>query len=301
MSLFQKILVPLDGSPLADRILSQVRRVLRLTDGEVWLLRVLPEYLVEGASWVPERVTEDVHRHLDRIRDDLVQQGVRAFSKVRTGDPAAVILDETERVGASCLAMSTHGRSGLGRWLMGSVAERVLRNARTPVLLANRSVLETQGPEGPTGRFDRILVPLDGSEQAARAVPLAEAIARRTGAGTVLLHVQALLPVAPDPYFVAMPPVPTVAEGETLLAPHRERLEAAGLAVRTRVVTDRPAHAILQVAADERADLIAMTTHGHSGVARWAYGSVAEKVLRHSPCPLLILRTAEAGTESEAA
>ena len=162
-------------------------------------------------------------------------------------------------------------------------------------------MLETQGPEGPTGRFDRILVPLDGSEQAARAVPLAEAIARRTGAGTVLLHVQALLPVAPDPYFVAMPPVPTVAEGETLLAPHRERLEAAGLAVRTRVVTDRPAHAILQVAADERADLIAMTTHGHSGVARWAYGSVAEKVLRHSPCPLLILRTAEAGTESEAA
>lgn len=302
MSLFQKILVPLDGSPLADRVLSQVRRCLRTTDGEVWLLRVMPEYLVEGSSWVPERVTEDIHRHLDRVRDELTEQGVHAFSKIRTGDPAAVILDEAERVGATAIAMSTHGRSGLGRWLMGSVAERVLRNARTPVLLANRAVLELDGAERvPAGRIERILVPLDGSEKSARIVPLVEEIGRLYESGVVLLHVQAVLPAAPDPYFVAMPPIPTVAEGEAVLAPHRERLEASGLPVRTLVVTDRPAARILQAASDEKADLIAMTTHGYSGLARWAYGSVAEKVLRHSPCPLLVLRTSDAETESEAA
>jgi nucleotide-binding universal stress UspA family protein len=301
MSLFHKILVPLDGSPLADRILSQVRRCLRTTDGEVWLLRVMPEYLVEGSSWVPERVTEDIHRHLDRVRDELVAQGVRAFSKIRTGDPAAVILDEAERVGATCIAMSTHGRSGLGRWLMGSVAERVLRNARAPVLLANRGVLEGTGAGGAEGRFARIVVPLDGSDKAAQIVPLVEELGRLYESAAVLLHVQAVLPAAPDPYFVAMPPIATVAEGEALLQSHRERLEAAGVPVRTLVITDRPAHRILQTAAEEKADLIAMTTHGYSGIARWAYGSVAEKVLRHSPCPLLVLRTAEAGSESESA
>ena len=289
MSAFDRILVPLDGSPLADRILQVVARVLKRKDAEVLLVRVIPDALVEGASWVPERVTEDIQNHVDRVREGLAEQGVRAFSRVVTGDPAAAILEEAAGFKATVIAMATHGRSGVGRWLLGSTAERVLRESPVPVLLANRDTLEAAGTDGET-RFARVLVPLDGSDAGARILPLASEFAGLYDSEVVLLHVQTPVYSAPDPYFVATTPPPSATEGQAVLAPHASRLEAEGRTVRTVVEVDLPANRILSLAKDEPADLIAMTTHGYSGLSRWAFGSVAEKVLRHSPCPLLILR-----------
>lgn len=292
MSAFDRILVPLDGSPLADHILQVVARILKRKDAEVLLVRVIPDALVEGASWVPERVTEDIQGHIDRVRDGLVEQGVRAFSRVVTGDPAFAILEEAAAFDATVIAMATHGRSGVGRWLLGSTAERVLRQTPVPVLLANRATLEAAGTGG-EARFGKMLVPLDGSDEGARILPLAEEFAGLYESEVILLHVQTPVYSAPDPYFVATTPPPTSEEGQAVVAPHLERLQAAGLNARAVIEVDLAASRILSLAKDESADLIAMTTHGYSGLSRWAFGSVAEKVLRHSPCPLLILRSPE--------
>ncbi len=271
----QRILIPLDGSELADRILDQVRPVLALERTEAVLLSV-----------VPEIETRTARGHLDRMKLALVAEGISARVLVRWGDPADGILRCARSLRPALIAMATHGRSGPARWAMGSVAERVLRGARQPVLLSNPAAV------GGEIKFGRILVPLDGSKLSARILPLVEEMGRFPGAEVVLLHV-----VAPGPGTVLGTPSPVPPRPDEVaiagLEATRAALEAAGIRARTRIETGIPAERILGVAEEERADLIAMTTHGRSGLGRWVYGSVAEKVLRHGRRPLLLVRPPE--------
>ncbi|MCI0342503.1 MAG: universal stress protein [Planctomycetales bacterium] len=268
----QKILVPLDGSELADRILEQVRPVLALERTETVLLSVVPEIETRAAR-----------EHLERMKLGLKAKGISARVLVRWGDPAEGILRCARSLRPSLIAMATHGRSGPARWAMGSVAERVLRGTRQPVLLSNPAAVAGEI------KFAKVLVPLDGSKLSARILPLVEEIGKFPGSEVVLLHV-----VAPGPGTVlgTPSPVPPRAEEGAVagLEAARAALEAAGVRARTRLETGAPAERILAAAEEERADLIAMTTHGRSGIGRWVYGSVAEKVLRHGRRPLLLVR-----------
>lgn len=286
-----KILVPLDGSPVGDAVLSQLRRLLVRQDAEVLLVRVIPEELVEGNTWVPEHTTENVRRHIERVCEELVAEGARAFFQIRTGEPAAAILREAEDFDPSLILMSSHGRSGIARWLLGSVTERVLRGARHPVLV---STVKQEAPEeGEELRFGRILVPLDGSELSASILPLVTAFAKAYESSVVLEHVLPDLASVPSAYAAVPMALPSVDEGHEVLAPYVAQLEDAGVPVSARVHIDRVAARLLDSAEEEEADLIAMTTHGRSGPERWLFGSVAEKVLRHSPVPILVLRTGD--------
>jgi nucleotide-binding universal stress UspA family protein len=188
--------------------------------------------------------------------------------------------------------MSTHGRSGIERWVHGSVAERVLRRSPAPLLLANPFTFAKRPEQAPP--FQRIVVPLDGSENAAMALPRAATLARFFSAEVVLLH------VVPE----------ALADGELVGAVHERELEGlelleaargalSPLVVRTRLERGVPANVILDVVADEHADLLAMTTRGRSGATRWTFGSVAEDVLRHARCPVLVERFVERELETE--
>lgn len=153
--------------------------------------------------------------------------------------------------------------------------------------------------------FKRILVPLDGSLLSERALPVAEALAQAFGSEIILLRVLDIpLPTPPTSHLEV-----TIAwmrdardhahrEAESYLDAWQQKMYQKGISVRALMRDRSPAEDILQVAGTEKVDLIVMSAHGQGGLARWTFGSVADKVARHSPCPVLLVRYA---TDIEAA
>lgn len=135
--MFKRIVVPLDGSELAEAILPKVEDLARLHGSEVILLRVALAHTLPGADPIEAqvRVVEEAERYIGYITERLESRGLAAKGVVRYGEVATEILDHVQEVTADLVAMSTHGRSGVTRWLLGSVAEKVLRGSPVPVLL----------------------------------------------------------------------------------------------------------------------------------------------------------------------
>ncbi len=289
------ILVPLDGSERSRAVLPHVERLLHAEDARVELLFVLhPARPAEGEEDLGDRSLEArreaASRWLKALRADLSARGARAAAHVMVGEPTQAILAHAEGLGPSGLiAMASHGRSGVSRWVRGSVSEQVIRSSPLPVLVVNPRV-----PSPPSAaRFARLLVPLDGSERSAQILPRVATLARRYDAEVLLVQVGVFLGLAaeiPGPVPVALPSAEAL---ERALEPFARQLEAQGVRrVRTRgVMGASEGEAILDVAAEEGCDLIAMTTHGRSGVDRWLFGSVAESVLRGARTPVLLQRT----------
>jgi len=280
-AVLEKIIVPLDGSELSDRILGHVRRILVCRDSQVTLVRVLPEEVrrdLRGADQL-----DLAQRHLDRIVDELRTQGANVVGEVLVGEPAARILEAAEERHASLIAMATHGRTGLARWLRGSIAERVLRATATPLLLANPLCAGVRHG----ARFRRILVPLDLSERSAEILPLVGEMAALYDSEVILTHVIEL------PVVVDMPAVAydfgSGEEAKRVLERQAEQLPRGRVFTTTEIGS--PMRAILERVEREGVDLVAMTTHGRMGASRLAFGSVAEQIVRHAKCPLLVKRT----------
>jgi len=285
----ERILVPTDGSELADGVLEPLGPLLRGAGlRELVLLAVLPAVEAEDAGAALDRA-DVARRRLDGLRDRLALE-VPVRVEVDEGDPAERIVARAGEV--DLVAMSSHGRGGVLRWVRGSVAERVLRSCPAPLLLWTTRSL---GRPAPTGGTDRILVPLDGSDAAAEVLPLVADWARVHGSEVALLGVHPFVADLPMPVPTTHPAYWDPAKVAAGLEPHRERLARAGIPARVEARLGSPAGEILAAAAE--ADLVAMTTHGRTGVGRWLFGSVAEHVLRRCERPLLVKRTAtpEAG------
>jgi nucleotide-binding universal stress UspA family protein len=218
--------------------------------------------------------------YLEATAERLRAQGIRAKTQVVRGPTADAILDAAHAEKGTLIALATHGRTGLGRWLLGSVAEKVVRASELPVLLLHSFRTEGKGAPVLVGDgltpFRRILVPMDGSKNAEAVLPAVEPFARLFEAELLILN------VAPVGEPEAGPAVEATAE----------RLSKAGLKAKVLRLEGDPAGRILDAAEAESADLIAMTTHGRSGLSRWILGSVTERVLRASTTPLLIVRSA---------
>ncbi len=220
----------------------------------------------------------------ERLRTDYTpNHPVDVEYRVREGLPVDEILAVANESGADLIVMGTHGRRGLSRLLAGSVAEAVIRQAACPVLALRQS-------ERPGGRSAEpvILHPTDFSERSASALWVARALARDWGARLVLLHVTPAVAV----YEGAM-------VGDEALAACREDLDAMRLGlegtelkypVETQLLQGDAAEEIDRVATDLGAHLIVMGTHGRTGLGRVLMGSVAESVIRRSPCPVLTLK-----------
>jgi nucleotide-binding universal stress UspA family protein len=194
------------------------------------------------------------------------------------------------------IALATHGYSGFRRWALGSVTERVISTASVPVFV--RRAREDDSPPDYVEQFQRILVPLDGSDFSREALPLAIDLARRAGASLHLM--QAIESVEDQPALVrATLSIPTLQTAENR-AHERAELFLTEVAtevrqqgvttVTTNVRRGYPWDRIVEESAEQQADVIVMATHGHSGLLRWALGSVADKVLRSTDTPLLLVR-----------
>jgi nucleotide-binding universal stress UspA family protein len=280
--MFERILVPLDGSPAAELILSQIRRILFRKDAEIVLLQAVENPPLFGGSVSSARAqaAANARAYLLGQEDKLTREGARVRSLVRDGSPAGTILETAMEEESTLIAMTTHGRTGLSRWVFGSVAETVLRSSPIPLLMTRSFVPDAAGQAQAAPQEEltlrKILVPLEISDLSLEIVPYAAEMARLFEA-KVLLFNACGKKVACD--------VPVVE-----LTRAYETLREAGVTAEPLMRQGDPASAILEACRSEGVDLIAMTTHARSGMARVALGSVTEKVLRHSALPMLVTR-----------
>lgn len=291
--MYRTIVVALDGSPLAERAVPGAAAIAGAAGARLVIVRAVGPRPHRTDA---ERGAE-AERYLHTVRADLVELAPdRIEAVLYGGDATEAILAEVRLRQADLVVMSTHARSGLGRWLHGSVADEVLRHAGVPVLL-----VPTSGPtSGPTsvppawasGTTHRILVPLDGSSLAEEVLPAAAELASVLGADLVLLGV--LVPHATstggEDVYVAEDPGTDLAGAVAALDRVAAPLRARGLAVRVRVDVGEAAPTITWTARDVQASIIAMATHGRSGPARLVLGSVATGTLQRADVPVLLVR-----------
>jgi nucleotide-binding universal stress UspA family protein len=300
-SIYHKIVIPLDGSPLAEEVFVHLGRLSLPSQTELHLVGVLESWryaLGTPDLAMTELMTylrQDQQRYLAQNSQILQQQGYRVQIHQREGDAALAIVDIAEKVGAELIAMTTHGRSGVRRWTLGSVAERVIHSTNLPVLLVRNETL-LNGP------IKRLLVPLDGSLTAEQALPGAIQIATITGASILLLQViQALDPTNQRMLFHSKAEAESALQqwtldGEQYLTAVGQRLLQQDVAHEFRVRTGDPDRVICATVADAAIDMVVMATHGRTGFSRWVYGSVANKVLRGISCPILLIHSQEEDT-----
>ncbi len=288
--MFEQIMVPLDGSELAERALPSAARLARLSTATLHLVRVVD--MLMGAAWSPapayipadwyETEAREAAAYLEAQRLRLEAEDVTACAVPLTGQVAPTLLDYERQTPIDLVVMCSHGRGGLARFALGSVAERLLHYGTAPLLLV-RAFGPPISPDQP-GLLARVVVPLDGSERAEQALAIAESLAASTEREIVLVQVteHSQQHAAADLY----------------LAETARRLEQRGLACQRRVEEGDPAERI--VAASGPQDLIVMATHGRMGLARWALGSVADRVARVATGEVLLVRSGQAGTEAAA-
>ncbi len=275
--MFERILVPLDGSEIAESILPQVTRLLRRQDCHLHLLRVVDVH--PGADFdAPVDLAgrwAEAEKYLNYMAKSLGDRGIRLRTSVVQGNPADVIRETTIREKIGMVAMSTHGRSGIRRWLFGSVTEKVLRSKLEVPILVVRSFPTAASA---SGEIRRILVPVDGSGAALAVIPSAVELARLFGAMIVAVH------VTKQEFSFPLEATPEHRLGRAVEALREAGADAVGV-----LAEGDPGCEILEACRVHCADLIAMTTHGRSGLSRWVLGSVTEKVLRASEVPMLVV------------
>lgn len=285
----EEILIPLDGSKGAESVLPYVRDFAPKFNSRVYVVGV-------GIGRKTRRVNRLLEDYINRIVNELQAHNIKAEPVIRYGIAADKILDFTaEEKEIDLIIMATHGRSGVTRWWMGSVAEKVISEATAPVLLVRSKRRRTTGTTDKSDSIHKILAPLDGSDIGEVALPYAEAIATNSRATVNLLQVisppgtvEASLLGGSDwrKFVKAMHDA-----GENYLKSVAERLSGKDIKVTYEVLTGDPADKIVEYAAEKGISLIAMSTHGRTGLARWVLGSVADKVLHGARIPILLVRS----------
>ncbi|MCA9553117.1 MAG: universal stress protein [Myxococcales bacterium] len=289
-----RVLVPVDfsrhsegalryGLVLAERLGGRVH-VMHATTAPSHLSSESVTRLVQGSAvvTVEDLAREDAEAQMGPLLARVGPSPVPLSSEVVFDDPLAAVLEREHE--ADLVVLGTHGRRGFERWVMGSLAEKALRAVTAP-LITYRWPPEVAEPRPGVPR--RILVPVDFSRCARTALALAGQLAAACGAELDLVHVIRHVSSMDGP------------RGAPFLAEARRQAEeeiAAFLAEipeheHVRVEVGDPGHEVVRAADEGGYDLVVMGTHGRSGVERLVLGSVAERVARHAPCPVLTLRS----------
>lgn len=290
--MLKTVLVPLDGSKLAERALPITEGLASLVGGSIILLRVVPKATHRDAGTAAGPEAEAY------LKDVAARQSIPSVRiQVREGEPAPTILSEIAGRGVDLVAMSTHGRSGIGRWIYGSVADDVMRHSPVPVLLVPATGAARIWPKE---RPPRILVPLDFSGLSEAVLAPTLELARSIGAELILVSVTPMLIASPDlaeAGYVAYDIDRDQADRQKYLADLANRLRAEGYSVTTRVEFGFPNEVIVDVAQEAQVDLIAIATHGSGGVTRLLMGSTATGVVQRAKIPVLVVRPREVREE----
>ena len=271
----ESIVVPLDGSKLAEVALPYAEELGARTGSDIALLTVLEFASNQDAAYL-RRIINATKNHAGKYLVIPGSKEVNVSATTRVGNPARSIVDYACTNGHKLVVMATHGRSGIGRWAMGSIADKVVRAPISlPVMLIRGRKAR---PDVRQKRLLRkVLVPLDGSISSQAVVPYISRLA---------LKLQMILTL----FQVVQQTNNHKADAESYLQAQCAELERQGIAAEYRVHVGSPAEAIIELADELLVDLVAMSTHGRTGFPSWTIGSVAQKVLLAGNTPLLLLR-----------
>jgi nucleotide-binding universal stress UspA family protein len=297
--MYTRMLVPLDGSKVAEQVLPYARFLAKSLGIPTELLGVVdPETLVAFANPAQGRpldtlVAETMSRSAIYLETTARSfQGTQVKSSVAKGKPEDEVIERAAADKNTLIVMATHGRSGLQRWLLGSVADKVLHGATNHLLLIRAS---DQGKTDGEAPLKTVIVPLDGSPLAEQALPVVVDLAKKMDLQVVLVRAYALPPTisAEDyGYYSAELLDHLESEARDYLQGKINEIKQKGIATVTSVVnTGYGAEEIITLARNTPDNLIAMCTHGRSGIQRTVLGSVTDRVVRHSGDPVLIVQS----------
>ena len=305
----QHLLVPLDFSGQSRQALTSAVPLARNHRARISLVHVVQPPTVSAWRGIPggghylamnmHQVVNVAQAHLDDLATQLLPEDVRGRTVVREGNAGYEVVSAAKALKADVIVLSTIGRSGLKRVVLGSTDERIVRHAHCPVLTVRRQMNESamrllalKKPLYPQRLpWRRILVPVDFSLTSLRALKIAVPLAKQSGARLLLLHV-----IEPNPYATGMEgavlvmPEATVARNAKRQLPQvARRFVPKSVRAISLVAHGRAADVIVETAEQKGADLIVLSTHGHTGLARLLMGSTAEQVVRTAKCPVFVV------------
>jgi len=297
------ISVPLDGSLLAECVLSHAITLAQVFDTRLTLLRVVErdqstglKRAIDPLQWQIRKVEAEVY--LDKLVARLDRVGLEAEKVILEGLPQERIVEFTRDRGIGMIIISTHGQSGLSGWNVSSVVQKVILHAHVPMMIVRAHA--SPATDIAQMSYRRVLVPLDGSQRAEFALPLAKKLANSQNSQLLLVHA------------VVKPEIPRhtpFSEEERQLVDRLTKLNQTragkylkqlqdqfSLDVKTRVIVgDAPAAMLQDLVAQENVDLVVLGAHGYTGETRWPYGSVALNFIAYGTTPLLIVQDLSPG------
>lgn len=301
--MYSRMLIPLDGSKAAEKVLPYARHLAATLKLPVDLLAVIDiaemaaHMAAEKARFLDSMVADGERNsegYLRRVAPSFAGANVKCL--VEKGKAYDTIIENAAKDKNTLITMATHGRSGMNRFLLGSVAEKVLRGTSNPLLLVRAA--EGAAAEG-SAAVKTVIVPLDGSDLAASVLPAAVDLAKSLDAEIVLFRAYNIPygayssgdgfydPVNLDALLASVKD-----EAIEYLDHETEALKRKGVARVSFVAKEGfSADEIIAYARECKNSMIAMCTHGRSGVKRFVLGSVTETVVRHSDEPVLVMRT----------
>jgi nucleotide-binding universal stress UspA family protein len=286
----RSILVPTDFSPHADAALERAAQLARRLSARVYLLHAY--YLGTEAGYpLPAQLIDQARaqarEQLERAAKALAETGVSCESHTSPLVTVSAILEQARALPADLIVMGTRGLSGLKHVLLGSVAERTVRLAPCPVMTVKAGLKRA-------GVGAKILVPTDLSPLSLRAVRYALELGRALGEPKLVLahacHLPAQIEIHALEHHSGLLQTLTAQVALELQSRGKELLGDSGVPCAYVARIGRPEDVVRDVASEEECDCVVMTTHGRTGIAHAALGSVAERVLRLAPCPVVTLK-----------
>jgi len=303
--MFLKILVPLDGSAVAECVLPHVRALAsgneNIAVDFIYVVAPLDAPMIDAKY--RKKIEAEARRAAGGYLKKLISKSglkEKAAASVVLGKVADTIADYASKNKMDLIVMATHGRSGASRWFYGSVADKVVHEAKTPVWLVKADSCHKASYA--RNRKLRILVPLDGSEVAESVLKQLKEISKQFPGNKQDVTLTRVCEIfSPQ---VGYPPPLSMSWKEYLayekkrcmaicrdyLTGIQDKLSRSGIKTRIEVPEGNPAEVLIDYINNNSIDLVILSTHGRTGFSRWAFGSIAEKVLKGSGSPVLLIR-----------
>ena len=302
--MFDAILVPLDGSELAESVLPHITAIARSFNAEITLLRMLEKNQGSGSPQLFDLLNWQINKtkatvYLEKIKARIQESGIRVRAVVLEGLIAQGITEYAQNQEIKLIILSSHGRSGLTHWGISSITQKIILNAPTSVLIVRANQSEIQADElSSIPLYKHILVPLDGSQRAENVLPIITQLAHFHNSQLQIVQVVQAPEMARQ-----MPPTPedidlakrvverNLEEAGHYLEKMKSHSYLKGISVETRLVSaENTAVELHRLTDQEHIDMVALSAHGCSGNQQWPYGNLVNNFIMYGKTPLLIVQ-----------
>lgn len=287
--MYEKILVPLDGSDLAEQVFPHVAELSKAFNSQVILIGICEP----NESEFGQVCQSHLYSEAENLQGIMEGSTAKVKTVVIVGKPATEILNYAEENDIGLIVMASHGRSGIMPWSLGSTVNKVLHRVGVPLLIVK--VKETPVESDKAELFSRILIPLDGSERSAAVLPYVAEITKKLKSEVFLLHVveggKHVHTIGGLDYVQFRDQDIKAAETKSreYLDKEGAKFDGTKASVRCEVRVGDCAQEIIKFASEADCNLIAMLSHGHSAIETWLHGSVTYKILQASDKNILLV------------